>query len=60
MVTIAKSQMLADCFEAVSKASNCRWVSPNVGDSAGTLGRARSQAGSARVRHRSRRSGRSR
>ncbi len=39
MVTSAKSHRLGECFAAVSSASNCRWVSPSVGDSTGTLGR---------------------
>ena len=39
MVTKAKSQTLLDSFAALSRASNCRWVSPRVGDSGGTFGR---------------------
>ena len=45
MVTSAKSQRLAESLAAVSSASNCRWVSPRVGDSAGTLGRRTYSAG---------------
>ena len=39
IVTRAKSHGLVEVRAAVSSASNCRWVSPRVGDSAGTLGR---------------------
>ena len=38
--TSAKSFRLGDCRAAVSRASSCRWVSPRVGDSAGTRGSA--------------------
>ena len=43
MATSAKSQGLPDWRAAVSRASNCRWVNPRVGDSAGPRdgGRAR-------------------
>jgi len=37
--TSAKSKGLVDSLAAVSMASNCRCVSPTVGDSGGTLGR---------------------
>lgn len=39
MATRAKSLMLADSRAAVIIASNCRWLSPSVGDSGGTRGR---------------------
>jgi hypothetical protein len=39
IVTNAKSHRLAEVLAAVSNASNCRCVSPSVGDSAGTVGR---------------------
>jgi hypothetical protein len=45
MATKAKSLMLPEVFPAVSMASNCRWVSPSVGDSGGTLGRRTWSAG---------------
>ena len=45
MVTRAKSYRLVDVRAAVSMASNCRWVSPNVGDSGGTVGRRTYSAG---------------
>ena len=45
IVTSAKSQKLSDSLAAVSNASNCRWVSPKVGDSVGTLGRRTYSAG---------------
>jgi len=38
MVTSARSQRFVECLAAVNRASNCRWVSPSVGDSAGTVG----------------------
>ena len=40
MVTSAKSYGFADSRAAVSRASNCRWVNPSVGDSAGDGGAA--------------------
>ncbi len=43
--TRAKSLGLADTRAAVSMASNCRWVSPRVGDSGGTVGPADVSAG---------------
>jgi len=43
--TKAKSFRLADWRAAVSRASNCRWVNPRVGDSAGTAGRRTCSAG---------------
>ena len=43
--TSAKSNGLADSLAAVSIASNCRCVSPSVGDSGGTLGRRTYSAG---------------
>jgi hypothetical protein len=45
MATSAKSQGLGDSRAAVSSASNCRWVNPRVGDSAGTAGRRTCSAG---------------
>jgi hypothetical protein len=45
MATRAKSFGLVDSRAAVSIASNCRWVSPRVGDSGGTLGRRTCSAG---------------
>ena len=45
MATKAKSFRLADWRAAVSGASNCRWVNPRVGDSAGTAGRRTYSAG---------------
>jgi hypothetical protein len=39
MATSAKSHRFGDWRAAVSSASNCRWVNPSVGDSAGTEGR---------------------
>jgi hypothetical protein len=45
MVTSAKSYRLAEVLAAVSSASNCRWVGPGVGDSAGTFGRRTYSAG---------------
>ena len=45
IATRAKSNRLADCLAAVSIASNCRWVSPRVGDSAGHVGRRTYSAG---------------
>ena len=43
MATSAKSHGFAESRAAVSRASNCRWVNPRVGDSGGTEagGRAR-------------------
>ena len=38
MATSAKSQRFEDSRAAVSRASNCRWVNPRAGDSAGTDG----------------------
>ena len=37
--TSARSNRLLDCLAAVSIASNCRCVSPSVGDSSGTADR---------------------
>jgi hypothetical protein len=37
--------LMGDCFAAVSIASNCRWLRPRVGDSAGTVGRRTYSAG---------------
>ncbi len=45
IATSAKSQGDDDSRAAVSKASNCRWVNPRVGDSAGTDGRRTCSAG---------------
>ena len=45
IATSAKSQWLDEVLAAVSSASNCRWVSPRVGDSAGTFGRRTYSAG---------------
>jgi hypothetical protein len=45
MATKAKSQGFGDSWTAVSGASNCRWVNPRVGDSAGTVGRRTCSAG---------------
>jgi hypothetical protein len=45
IATRAKSFGLFDSRAAVSIASNCRWVSPRVGDSGGTLGRRTCSAG---------------
>ena len=45
MATSAKSCGFADSRAAVSRASNCRWVNPRVGDSAGTTGRRTCSAG---------------
>ena len=45
IVTSAKSHRFAEVLAAVSSASNCRWVSPRVGDSAGTFGRRTYSAG---------------
>jgi hypothetical protein len=39
IATSAKSYGFADWRAAVSIASNCRWLNPSVGDSAGTAGR---------------------
>jgi hypothetical protein len=44
MAISAKSQAFGDS-RAVSSASNCRWVNPRVGDSAGTAGRRTCSAG---------------
>ena len=41
----AKSHGLDDSRAAVSRASNCRWVKPRVGDSAGTDGQRTCWAG---------------
>jgi hypothetical protein len=41
----AKPFRFAESRAAVSRASNCKWVNPNVGDSGGTLGRRRCSAG---------------
>jgi hypothetical protein len=38
MVTSAKSHGFDDWRAAVSRAANCRWVNPGVGDCAGTEG----------------------
>ena len=43
--TRAKSHLFWDVREAVSSASSCRWLSPSVGDSGGTLGRRTWSAG---------------
>ena len=45
MATSAKSHGFDDSRAAVSRASNCRWVNPKVGDSAGTEGRRTCSAG---------------
>jgi hypothetical protein len=45
MATSAKSYRFADSRAAVSRASNCRWVNPSVGDSGGTDGRRTCSAG---------------
>src|SRR3974390_2037151 len=45
MATSAKSHGFGDWRAAVSRASNCRWVNPSVGDSAGTAGRRTCSAG---------------
>ncbi len=45
IVTRAKSNGLVEVRAAVSIASNCRWLSPSVGDSGGTVGRRRYSAG---------------
>jgi len=45
IATSAKSQGDGDSRAAVSNASNCRWVNPKVGDSAGTEGRRTCSAG---------------
>ena len=45
MATSAKSHGFGDSRAAVSSASNCRWVKPSVGDSAGTAGRRTCSAG---------------
>jgi len=45
MATSAKSQLLPDWRAAASRASNCGWVNPRVGDSAGTEGRRTCSAG---------------
>ena len=45
MAASAKSYGLGDWRAAVSSASNCRWVKPRVGDSAGTAGRRTRSAG---------------
>ena len=45
MATSAKSQWSGDWRAAVSRASNCKWVKPKVGDSAGTVGRRTCSAG---------------
>jgi hypothetical protein len=45
MATSAKSHELDDSRAAVSRASNCRWVNPRVGDSGGTVGRWTCSAG---------------
>ena len=45
IATSAKSHGCGDWRAAVSRASNCRWVKPRVGDSAGTAGRRTCSAG---------------
>jgi hypothetical protein len=45
MATSAKSYQFGDWRSAVSRASNCRWVNPRVGDSVGTEGRRTCSAG---------------
>ena len=45
MATSAKSDGFEDSRAAVSRALNCRWVKPRVGDSAGTAGRRTCSAG---------------
>ena len=45
IATSAKSHGFSDSRAAVSRASNCRWVNPSVGDSAGTAGRRTCSAG---------------
>ena len=45
ITTRAKSLRLADSHAAVSSASNCRCVNPNVGDTDGTTGRRTCSAG---------------
>jgi hypothetical protein len=45
MSTSAKSDVFDDSRDAVSRASNCRWVNPRVGDSGGTEGRRTCSAG---------------
>jgi hypothetical protein len=45
MAASAKSHGVGDSRAAVSRASNCRWVNPSVGDSAGTPGRRTCSAG---------------
>jgi hypothetical protein len=45
MATSAKSQAFADVRAATSMASNCRWDSPSVGDSADSGGRRTCAAG---------------
>ena len=45
MATSAKSHGFEERRAVVSNASNCRWVNPSVGDSAGTDGRRTCSAG---------------
>ena len=45
MATSAKSHGLAESRAVLSRASNCRWVNPRVGDSGGTEGRRMCSAG---------------
>jgi hypothetical protein len=45
VATIAKSLVLVESWAAMSIASNCRWVSPSLGDSGGTFGRRTWSAG---------------
>ena len=45
MATSAKSHRFVDSRAAVGSASNCRWVKPSVGESAGTAGRRTCSAG---------------
>jgi hypothetical protein len=45
MATSARSHELGDWRAVASKASNCRWVNPSIGDSAGTVGRRTCSAG---------------
>jgi hypothetical protein len=51
IVTRAKSDRLVECLAAVNMASNCRWVNPRVGDSAGTCGRGRIGGGRIQLRN---------
>jgi hypothetical protein len=50
MATSAKSEEFGDSRAAVSRASNCRWVNPRVGDSADTAGRRTCSAGECSMR----------